>query len=665
MAGRLRAIVLGILALSLAAPVAAAAATEDGGADAAQALAERFSPITMVREQRDPPCDTEEEQYEPTSVETVLGNPLVKLTRYVEGEGLETIKAAPTAADIAGLPDGYYLDLRGKALGDTCVYARDFEKLKEEGKAPVTAYAHIAREAGHPGFALQYWFFWYFNQFNDLHEGDWEGMQITFGSETPAQALASGEEPREIILFQHAGGERAEWNDAKVQKDGVQPIVYPAAGSHATFYDSAVYVENGRKGSGVGCDNTSEPVRELRPEPVLLPPEASTAGPFKWLSYQGRWGEREKGFNNGPTGPATKTQWTEPFSWMAEQRTTSPRLPGGSIVGPQVTYVFCGTIEIVTDLINLEAKSRPAAIGVLAGIAILVALFIGLNRWGPVDIGHLRARRAFGQLLRTAFRFYRHHWKTLGLIGLTAFPIVGGLTFLAQAIGTGNGLDEAAGRGGFNLAAGDLLEGFIHPLAEALIAAIAVVFVRNLVESGEASGFRACWRGTRQRFWRVVGADLLAKIGVILLTLTVIGIPFAIWKYVSWTFVQQEVLFTDKSFREAFRGSSKLVRGRWWHTVWVAGFLGVIAVVAGPVLTLGLIFTALPLTWINLLGSLIFALMIPYAGVGRTLLYFDLQVRASEEPEPSPGPLRRGWRRLRDRLRRPDGATPQPAGGVE
>ena len=48
-----------------------------------------------------------------------------------------------------------------------------------------------------------------------------------------------------MILFQHAGGERADWEDAKVEKEGTHPVVYPAAGSHATFYDSAVYVQNG------------------------------------------------------------------------------------------------------------------------------------------------------------------------------------------------------------------------------------------------------------------------------------------------------------------------------------------------------------------------------------------------------------------------------------
>ena len=111
-----------------------------------------------------------------------------------------------------------------------------------------------------------------------------------------------------------------------------------------------------------------------------------------------------------------------------------------------------------------------------------------------------------------------------------------------------------------------------------------------------------------------------------------IGLPFAIWKYVSWLFVQQEVLFTDKSIRESFRDSAELVRGRWWHTVRVAAPLWLLSVAAGPILGFALIFTGFDLVWINLLGSLVFALFIPYVTAGRTLLYFDLQVREEEEP---------------------------------
>ena len=86
-------------------------------------------------------------------------------------------------------------------------------------------------------------------------------------------------------------------------------------------------------------------------------------------------------------------------------------------------------------------------------------------------------------------------------------------------------------------------------------------------------------------------------------------------------------MFTDKSIRESLRGSSELVRGRWWRAVRVVLFLTVLSLVTGPLFTLALIFTPLPFLVINLLGALIFALMIPYVALGETLLYFDLQAR--------------------------------------
>ncbi len=614
----------------------------------AERLAERYAPIAMLREQQDPPCDTSAEQYEPTSVRTVLGNPGVELTRLEPDGSEERIAWAPTATEIAGKGANYHLNLPGNPLGDTCVYARDFARLKEEGKAPAIAYAHVAHQVGRSGLALQYWFFWYFNQFNDLHEGDWEGMQIAFEGDTPRQALR--EEPSEMIVFQHAGGERAGWGDSKVSKEGTHPIVYPAAGSHATFYDSTVYLGNGSGGSGVGCDNTSPPVYRLPVRPVLVPTFPTVGSRYKWLTYFGRWGQKEAGYNNGPTGPATKTQWLEPFSWMEKQRTTSPRLPGGSLAGNTVTSAFCGAVSTVTDVMNLEAESHWAAVGSVAGAILLLVLFFGVTRWGPVDLGELRARRAFGQLLRAARQLYGRHWRTMVPIGLSALLIVGavrGLTWLASSA---RGFDGATGRSGAHLGLADTIETFGVPVAEAIVAAAVIMAVRLLVETGRM-GFADSWRGVRRRFWRVVGGQLLAIVAVFALAITVIGLPFAIWKYVGWQFVQQEILFEDKKIRDAFRGSSDLVRGRWWHTVRVAGFLWALSVVAGPVLGFALIFTNFSLLWINLIGAVVFSLLVPYVALGRTLLYFDLGVRAAEEPA----------KRWRERLPRRRPTTPAEA----
>jgi hypothetical protein len=128
----------------------------------------------------------------------------------------------------------------------------------------------------------------------------------------------------------------------------------------------------------------------------------------------------------------------------------------------------------------------------------------------------------------------------------------------------------------------------------------------------------------------VVIAKLLSIAGVSLLTLTVIGIPFAIRFLVTWTFVQQEVLFTDHSIRGSFRASNDLVRGHWWRTVRTMVPLLLLLTIAGPFLGLFLIFTPLPLLLVNVIGSVVFAVAIPFTTAGTTLLYFDLQARQEE-----------------------------------
>ena len=627
--------------ICLAAPGGAMAGGEAGGAgkSAAQRLIEAYTPILMIREQQDPPCDTDAEQYEATAVETMLGNPQVRLTEADESGSETTLKRAPTAADIERLGAGFHLNIPGEPLGDTCVYARDFAKLKEEGKAPAVTYAHVAREKGRPGLAVQYWLFWYFNQFNDLHEGDWEGMQVVFDASDPRRALEEG--PSEVGLFQHGGGEKAAWSDGKVEKEGTHPVVYPAAGSHATFYDAAVYVENGRKGSGVGCDNTSAPHERLALRPIHVPTSPGPDSPYRWLHYEGRWGQFEKGFNNGPTGPANKDRWLAPMTWMEEIRSTSPRLPAGSVMGPTVTKSFCGAVEEVTSLLNHTQDTPWVLPLILIGLLALLGLIAWRTRWLPLELDDLRRGRAFGQLLLAAAGLYRRHWRAFAPIGLTAIPIVGGfnaLTFLLTG-DPGRRLDDETGFSGLHVALGEILGGIGAPIASAIMAAVVIVAVRQIVATGETS-FTGAYRGMWERFRRVVGAQLLASLALFGMAITIVGLPFAAWKYVGWLFIQQQILFEDRSPREAFRGSSEVVRGRWWYTLRVAAVFALIGVVTGPVLGFALIFANISLLLINAIGTLVFALLVPYIAIGQTLLYFDLEVEAERAPA----------RRWRDRL---------------
>jgi hypothetical protein len=54
-------------------------------------------------------------------------------------------------------------------------------------------YAHVATDPGYPGrLALQYWLFYVYNDWNNLHEGDWEMIQLVFDAGSARDALDRG-----------------------------------------------------------------------------------------------------------------------------------------------------------------------------------------------------------------------------------------------------------------------------------------------------------------------------------------------------------------------------------------------------------------------------------------------------------------------------------------
>ena len=63
--------------------------------------------------------------------------------------------------------------------------------------------------------------------------------------------------------------------------------------------------------AGVGCDDTLGPHVDSRPAVKTIPSDPAAArAAYPWIAFEGRWGELQKAFFNGPTGPNMKTQWT-------------------------------------------------------------------------------------------------------------------------------------------------------------------------------------------------------------------------------------------------------------------------------------------------------------------------------------------------------------------
>ena len=164
------------------------------------------------------------------------------------------VRKAPTAADLYGKGEGYWLDFPGDPLHAGCSYEEWFNRIAA-GK-PTTAYAHIVEERGQ--LALQYWFYYPFNDWNNKHESDWEMIQLVFDAASAEEAL--GQTPALVGYSQHEGAESANWDDDKLEKRNGHPVVYPGAGSHANQFVQAVYLGHSAQ-TGFGCDDTRGPTR--------------------------------------------------------------------------------------------------------------------------------------------------------------------------------------------------------------------------------------------------------------------------------------------------------------------------------------------------------------------------------------------------------------------
>ena len=306
-----------VAGVALAAAPAAAADLADE-----TALAEKYAPVVRLVEQPEE-CGPGE-PYIPTDVDVLFGDPTVALRG--PWNAFDLVKIGPRADDLAGLYE-YHLDFPGNALDPGCTYELWARRLTE-GSEPAV-YAHVVSEPAYAGkVALQYWFFYPFNDFNNTHEGDWEMIQLVFDADDARSALAT--EPTSVGYSSHEGAERSDWTDEeKLDRVGTHPVVYPAAGSHANKFTAALYVGSSAD-AGVGCDDTRGPHRELRPSVKTIPSDAAAAGEaFPWITFEGRWGELQKAFYNGPTGPNLKTQWTTPIEWSEGWRDRSYAVPTG------------------------------------------------------------------------------------------------------------------------------------------------------------------------------------------------------------------------------------------------------------------------------------------------------------------------------------------------
>lgn len=610
------------------------AASTTASADASdisdeQALAEKFAPMVHLVEQPEP-CGAGE-PYQPSDVDPMLGNDSIALRGPWTDSNL--VAVAPTAEDLSRPLNGYALDLPGNPLKPGCTYEEWANRVWKD--SPFTVYAHVVTQADRPGeLALQYWFWYPYNDFNNKHEGDWERIQLEFNADDAASAL--DQLPTQTIYSQHEGAERADWGDDKLEiADGTHPAVYVSSGSHASRYSSGLFLLRSTA-QGFGCDVTLDPADGVLPVVKTIPSDPTEARTeFPWISYKGAWGQLETvSFYSGASGPSSKQQWTKPFTWSDEAVDTSYSVPGGSVYGVKTTDFFCSVIGKGSVLLLRYTDNPVPTLLLLALVSALVVWLVRRTSWDGATSVPLRRRRDAGQTIVSAWAMYRaHRWLFLciGLV-VAALSFVSGLIqqLVADAPVSGGGSDSSWLEGLLGLA------GSVVLILAVFVSSSATVRAMAEIDAGRQVRARDAYRLAFGRFGALVITLLVAAAVMLPLLLSLWLAPLVLFLIAAWGLLVPVVQLEGLRGPAALLRSWRLARHQLFKVIGLLLFgLLLSALLGGLTGSIILVAAQAPFVLVNLVPGVVNALIGPFVALMMGYSYFH--GLESDEPEPDEG----------------------------
>ena len=255
-------------------------------------------------------------------------------------------------------------------------------------------------------------------------------------------------------------------------------------------------------------------------------------------------------------------------------------------------------------------------------------------------------------ILDTVFSLYRNHFRLI--LGICTVYFV-----LRLGVGLFTGIStfflESSGMQGLVIAI-DLVVAWFSFLI-VFFSLGALLFIGARIYLGEHITAGAAFGQVARRFSSYLGSVLLWILVVAVLAITIIGIPFAIYFGIRWSFYGQAVLIEEASATSALKRSRELVRGAWWRVfgimlaifllsfmieavlqfflLFAFGFAEVISAEDGVLEMFQRMATPELAAWDGLVAYIIHSLintavaglLLPLMPISVTLLYFDLRVR--------------------------------------
>lgn len=232
-------------------------------------------------------------------------------------------------------------------------YHKILAKPGSSSRYPITGYVHVVSREDR--LTIQYWYFYYFNDFWNRHQCDFELVGMHFKKDRSGTFAPTG-----CVYGSHRGGSFRLWDDVAVAPGTTQPLAYVARGSHAFYprpklegwlpaltvstpipffkiYFNIVPTEHGQE------------VREVVPMPLesllsqhlangqgyqyeirIMPPEIDTVTPgnsdwkdWWWTRFEGGWGPANFTPHKFLTQPSIQSmscqgRFKAPWQWLQD-----------------------------------------------------------------------------------------------------------------------------------------------------------------------------------------------------------------------------------------------------------------------------------------------------------------------------------------------------------
>ena len=303
-----------------------------------------------------------------------------------------------------------------------------------------------------------------------------------------------------------------------------------------------------------------------------------------------------------------ESQWTAPFSWQDGLRKSSLPLLSSSTIGPDPTSLFCGAVSLGANYIVFRDGHVSAADVLLVMVALIPIALLAL------------AWRTLAATLTSSSGTEPRFWRSravlivIGTVDNLGQNLIQRVPFINDILGI---LNIPLNQGLFVVSGGG-----VQQLAGWLLVTPAVVYAVLELQSGRQPGFRRAYRFAFSKAAAVIKATFLSAVIVIALTVSIVGIPWAIARLVGWMLLVQAIVLDESTWREAREFSARAVRGRWWRTAVIAAALTIVNSLLAPLIGIVVLIFVTPSTFAaQTVSSIVYALLFPMVGIATTLWY--------------------------------------------